>query len=178
MYASENSVGIGLTKVQAVLTLDSSKAETEHCLIHYLVPDPTGLWWTIQSLLYLPDAVFLTFSFKTFRLLHVNFLTQFDSTSQEGGLDVNLVKNLVVDSSDMCDCVESFHLHGWRSHFIVVNAIDGRIPLDDKTSLPSYSTADHSGYMFIACVLTILLHILSLQNNSWCPHILTGRYSI
>jgi hypothetical protein len=51
------------------------------------------------------------------------------------------VKNPVVDSSDMCDCVESFHLHGGRSHFIVVNAIDGRIPLDDKASFPSYRIA-------------------------------------
>jgi len=40
------------------------------------------------------------------------------------------------------------------------------------------SMADHGGYKFIAYVLTILPHILSLQNNSWCPHILTGRYSI
>jgi hypothetical protein len=48
----------------------------------------------------------------------------------------------------------------------------------DSYLLPTPATADHGGYKFITYVLTILPHILSLRNNSWCPHILTGRYSI
>jgi len=44
--------------------------------------------------------------------------------------------------------------------------------------LETKATADHSGYKFIAYPWHILPHILSLQNNSWCPHILTGRYSL
>jgi len=47
-----------------------------------------------------------------------------------------------------------------------------------RLKLGTLRTADHGGYKFIAYVLTILPHILSLQNNSWCPHILTRRYSI
>ena len=36
-------------------------------------------------------------------------------------------------------------------------------------------TADHGGYKFIAYVLTILPHILSLRNNSWCLQTLNMR---
>ena len=35
--------------------------------------------------------------------------------------------------------------------------------------------ADHGGYKFITYVLTILPHILSLQNNSWCPVKICGH---
>src|SRR6267154_490837 len=40
------------------------------------------------------------------------------------------------------------------------------------------STADHGGYKFIAYPWHIFPHILSLQNNSWCLHILTRQYSM
>ena len=58
-----------------------------------------------------------------------------------------------------------------RRYSTIIGTIDekilsSRISLFGEAGHLRIPTADHSGYKFIAYVLTILPHILSLQNNS------------
>ena len=138
MNRKNDGAGGGLSTIDTPLTWETLKAPCFYHFVKCLVPYPTYLLHSINTLYQLHHPILLSWNLKSQWLFHIYGFVLWKDPMQESCLDI---KVLYIPSKGCCNmkkCMEQFQMDSGCHGFVIVHTMALGIPLGHVLHLVMY----------------------------------------